>query len=60
MNNYEYINPLNKGFKKFKLNKKQHNSFFKYRQTRWFDRYEYYYNEQEIEINRFYNKKAIN
>lgn len=59
MNNYIYENPLKIGYKQFKLTKKQHNSLFKYRQIKWFDKYEYYYNNNEIILHQFYNRKAI-
>ena len=52
---YVYENPLDKGYTKFKLTKKQHNSLFKYRQIKWFDNYQYYYNETEIIMERFTN-----
>lgn len=59
MSKYKYISPIDKGFKQFKLTKKQHNSLFKYRQIRWFDKYEYYYNDSMIELHRFYNWKVV-
>ena len=34
---------------------KQHNSIFKFRQIKWYDHYEYYYNDEQIIINKFYN-----
>jgi len=55
MSNYIYTNPLDKGYKQFKLTKKQHNKLFKYRQMRWCDKYEYYYNGNEILIHKFIN-----
>jgi hypothetical protein len=42
---WEYKSPLNKGYKKFKLTKKQHNRIFKYRQKRWHNKFEYYYQD---------------
>jgi len=59
MSNYKYKNPLDDGYKQFKLTKKQHNKLFKYRQIKWCDRYEYYYNEQEIIMHRYVNLMAI-
>lgn len=52
---YKYINPIDKGYKKFKLSKKIHNKLFKYSQIKWYDRYEYYYNDKRIIIHKFYN-----
>jgi hypothetical protein len=59
MKDYKYISPLEEGFKQFKLTKEQHNTLFKYRQIKWFDKYEYYYNKDMIKLHRFYNWKAI-
>lgn len=59
MNKYTYENPLDKGYKQFKLTKQQHNKIFKYRQLKWFDKYEYYYNNHTIIIHRFCNLKGI-
>lgn len=59
MNKYVYSNPEENGFTKFKLSKKQHNSLFKYRQIKWSDKYEYYYNENMIVIHNFVNWKGI-
>lgn len=61
MNEYKYIyeNPLDQGYKQFKLTKKQHNTLFKYRQIKWYDKYEYYYNDNEIILHRFTNIYAI-
>jgi hypothetical protein len=59
MSDYVYKNPLNNGFKQFKLTKKQHNQLFKYRQIKWYDTYKYYYNDKVIELHKFYNWKAI-
>jgi hypothetical protein len=59
MSEYKYQNPLENGYKQFYLTKKQHNSLFKYRQIRWFDKYEYYYNDNCLILNRFYNRRSI-
>lgn len=50
---YQYRNPIDRGFKQFTLTRKQHNSLFKYRQMRLWDRYEYYYNEHMILLHKF-------
>lgn len=59
MTKYIYKDPLIKGYKKFKLSKKQHNKLFQYRQLKWFDKYEYYYNDKEIILHKFYNPLFI-
>jgi hypothetical protein len=59
MSKYVYEDPIKLGYIQFKLTKKQHNSLFKYRQIKWTDKYEYYYNEHEIIIHKFYNWKAV-
>lgn len=59
MNNYIYKSPLEQGYKQFKLTKKQHNKLFKNRLIKWCDRYEYYYNNNEVILHRFGNWKAI-
>ena len=61
MSKYKYVykNPLDEGYKKFKLTKKQHNQLFKHRQIMWFDKYEYYINEHEVLLHKFYNWKVI-
>jgi hypothetical protein len=56
---YIYKNPLDNGYKKFKLSKKVHNQLFKHRQIKWIDRYEYYYNDKQIILHNFYNPLAI-
>lgn len=55
MSNYIYTNPLDEGYKQFTLTKKQHNDLFKYRQITWRDKYEYYYNGNEILLHKFAN-----
>ena len=45
------------GYTKFYLTKKQHNSFFIHRQI-WYDKYEYYFNEKEIILHRYYSLLA--
>lgn len=59
MSEYVYTNPLDDGYKQFKLTKKQHNSLFKYRQIKWHDKYEYYYDEHHIILHRFINIYGI-
>lgn len=56
---YIYKNPLDNGYKKFKLSKKTHNKLFKYRQIKWIDKYEYYYNDKQIIFHKFYNPLVI-
>jgi len=55
MSDYIYTNPLDEGYKQFKLTKKQHNELFQYRQIQWRDKYEYYYNENHIIMHKFVN-----
>jgi len=59
LSNYIYKNPLDQGHKQFYLTKKQHNKLFKNRQIKWYDKYEYYYNDNCILLHKFYNLKAI-
>jgi len=56
---YKYENPLEKGYKSFKLTKKQHNSLFEHRQIRWIDKYEYFYNGKDIIIHKFYSIPCV-
>ncbi len=56
---YKYEDPLDRGFRKFRITKKQHNKLFKYRQIKWRDRYEYYYDDNFILLYNFTNWKAI-
>ncbi len=58
MSNYVYTNPLDEGYKQFNLTKKQHNKLFKYRQIKWCNKYEYYYNDNEILLHKFINLPA--
>lgn len=46
-------------YRQFKLTKKQHNGLFPYRQIKWKDRYEYFYNDKCVLINRFCNWKGV-
>lgn len=59
MSKYIYKDPLKNGYKQFKLTKKQHNKLFKYRQIKWYDRYKYYYNENEVILHKFVNWKGV-
>lgn len=59
MGSYKYLDPIEKGYTKFKLSKNQHNEIFKHRQIRWNDKYDYYYNDSKIIIHRFTNRKAV-
>lgn len=45
---YLYECPTKKWYKRFKITNKQQNSLFKYRQSKFFIRYEYYMNDKEI------------
>lgn len=45
---YKYEDPLDKGYTKFKLTKKQHNSLFKNRQIIWKNKYEYFIKDTDI------------
>jgi hypothetical protein len=56
---YVYKNPVDNGYKKFKLSKKQHNQLFKHRQIRWIDRYEYYYNDKHVLLHKFYSPLVV-
>ena len=59
MSNYKYVNPIDMGFVKFTLTKKQHNELFQYRQLKWYDKYEYYYSHDYIIIHKFYSTPII-
>jgi hypothetical protein len=59
MSEYKYVNPIDKGYIRFKLTKKQHNEIFKNRKLKWNGKSEYYYNENQIIIHTFTNWKAI-
>lgn len=59
MSNYKYKCPTEYGFTKFKLTKRQHNSLFKYRQIKWNDKYEYYYNNQSVILHNFTSNSAV-
>lgn len=59
MKEYKYRNPLDDGYKQFKLSKKQHNKLFEYRQIKFFEKYEYYYNDNCILMHRFHNNLFI-
>lgn len=59
MGQYVYKNPLEQGYKQFKLTKKQHNKLFTKRQIKWNDKYEYYFNDQGVVLQRYGNWKAI-
>ena len=59
MSKYIYRNPLDQGYKQFKLTKKQHNKIFEHRQIKWHNKYEYYYNDRKILLYKFYNWKVI-
>lgn len=56
---YIYENPLDQGYKQFTLTKKQHNKLFQYRQKTWKNKFEYYYNEQEVILHKFTSLIAI-
>lgn len=59
MGQYIHKNPLEQGYKQFKLTEKQHNKLFPKRQIKWNDKYEYYYNDQGIVLQRYGNWKAV-
>lgn len=59
MSDYKYKSPVESGYTKFKLTKKQHNGIFKNRQIRWFDKYEYYYNDKAVILHKFSNWKVV-
>ncbi|QNR65383.1 hypothetical protein IAQ67_15935 [Paenibacillus peoriae] len=56
---YIYNNPLERGYKQFKLSKKQHNHLFPKRKKKWNTRYEYYYNDKRIIVQHFTSYLAI-
>nr|WP_145401713.1 hypothetical protein [Paenibacillus xylanexedens] len=56
---YTYRNPVERGYKRFKLSKKQHNYLFPKRKMKWNTRYEYYYNDERVIMQRFTSFTAI-
>ena len=56
---YTYRNPVDRGYKKFNLEKKQHNYLFPKRKKKWNTRYEYYYNNERVIIQQFSSYSAI-
>lgn len=56
---YTYDDPLDRGYKQFKLTKKQHNKLFPKRKIKWNTRYEYYFNKDRVILQRFTSYKAI-
>jgi hypothetical protein len=56
---YKYTDPIDSGFTKFKLTKKQHNEIFPKRKIKWTNKYEYYYNERTIILHEFINWKTV-
>ena len=59
MGEYIYINPEDKGFKKIKLTKKQHNKLFPKRKIKFGENYEYYISDDYFEMHRFYGTIII-
>lgn len=55
MDKYVYKNKINIGYNKFNLSKKEHNKLFKYRRRNWKSRYEYYYNDKEIIMEKYHS-----
>ena len=56
---YVYENPINQGYKQFKLTKKQHNYLFPNRKKVWKNKFEYYYNDNNIILHLFASKRVI-
>lgn len=56
---YTYDDPLERGYKQFKLTKKQHNILFPKRKRDWKTRYEYYYNKDRVIMQCFTSHTAI-
>jgi hypothetical protein len=59
LSKYKYTDPVDSGFTKFKLTKKQHNEIFPKRKIKWTDRYEYFYNKHSILLHKFASWKAV-
>lgn len=55
--NYTYENPLEHGYKRFKLSRKEHNNLFPNRKISFLSqlsfKYEYYYSDSFIKIQKF-------
>lgn len=56
---YEYISPIDKGYKRFYLSRRLHNQLFPLYKTKWHRKYEYYYCEHDIRIDVFVNNFGI-
>lgn len=56
---YVYKDPVENGFNKFYLKKKDHNIIFKNRKNTWKNRYEYYISDNQILIHQFPSFLAI-
>lgn len=53
---YTYKCPIKElGMKSLSITRKQHNSIFPTRQHKWFDRYEYFYNDDILLMHRYKN-----
>jgi hypothetical protein len=59
MSKFIYKNPLEQGYKQFKLTKKQHNLLIPTRKKTWKNRFEYYINDQGIIFHQFPSLPAI-
>lgn len=56
---YEYISPIDKGYKRFYLSRRLHNQLFPFHPTHWYRKYEYYWNERRISIHVFTNNWCV-
>ncbi|WP_336761318.1 hypothetical protein [Paenibacillus sp. USHLN196] len=56
---YTYRNPVDRGYKQFKLSKKQHNYLFPKRKKKWNARYEYYYSDERVIMQQLSSYSAI-
>lgn len=56
---YKYKNPIDRGFKKVKFTKKQHNELFPRRKIRFGEKYEYYLSDRWLELYCFYGIPII-
>lgn len=59
--NYSYKNPINNGFVKFKLTKKEYNKIFNNNKINFFHKIDCYYSEEKntIKIEKFINNFSI-
>lgn len=59
MGKYTYVDPVERGFTKFKLSRKQHHSLIKNRKLTKWEKCDYYYNDSIILVHKYFSMKTI-